>query len=277
MRISFKRLIPWLEVYFFMFQIKPMRAQDFEFATQLANTMNWNMAPEDFQFAVSLEPEGCFIAFDGSQRVGVATCISFGKVGWFGNLIVNDKNRKRGIGSLLVKHAVNYLQGKGTQTIGIYAYPNLVGFYGKLGFKPDERILRFAIRRRQFNFSTALPKVARQNLAAVEAFDAEYFGGDRKKILESIILEKGNLGYYKSEHKKVVGYVAATVYERMAWLGPLICKVGNRDAAVSLVKMALSKLTGKNVYAAISKKESLLPTCSSLLGLLWIFPFQGCF
>ena len=40
-----------------------MSSADFQFATDLANTMNWNMATEDFEFMTSLEPEGCFVAF----------------------------------------------------------------------------------------------------------------------------------------------------------------------------------------------------------------------
>jgi len=41
-----------------MFQIKPMQPEEFVFATELANTMNWNMAIEDFQFMTLLEPDG---------------------------------------------------------------------------------------------------------------------------------------------------------------------------------------------------------------------------
>ncbi|MGE5533230.1 MAG: hypothetical protein ACM3UN_02645, partial [Bacillota bacterium] len=69
-----------------MFQVRTMLAKDFLFATKLANTMNWNMAKEDFEFMSSLEPEGCFVLFDGSKKLGIATCISYGKIGWFGNL-----------------------------------------------------------------------------------------------------------------------------------------------------------------------------------------------
>ena len=113
-----------------MFKVKTMRTKDHAFATQLANTMNWNMAPEDFQFMSLLEPEGCFVLFDGSKRVGIATCVSYGKVGWFGNLIVQEDYRHRGAGRILVTHAVDYLHDKGTQTIGLYAYPHLTSFYG---------------------------------------------------------------------------------------------------------------------------------------------------
>ena len=136
-----------------MFQVKQMSPSDFQFATKLANSMNWNMAPEDFEFNSSLEPEGCFVAFEDSDRVGIATCISFGTVGWFGNLIVEEKCRRKGAGRLLVKHAINYLQSKGVKTIGLYAYPNLDSFYGNLGFERDmdfsvlhTEILRFILR-----------------------------------------------------------------------------------------------------------------------------------
>ena len=129
-----------------MFQVKQMRSSDFQFATKLANTMNWNMAPEDFDFMASLEPEGCFVVFEGSQALGDSYMHQFWQIGWFGNLIVKEKYRRKGAGRLLVKHAVNYLQSKGVKTIGLYAYPNLESFYGSLGFKKDMDFSRSACR-----------------------------------------------------------------------------------------------------------------------------------
>ena len=79
-----------------------------------------------------------------------------------------------------------------------------------------------------------------------------------RRLLESIILEEGNLSYYLSEGNAVVGYVAATVYEKTAWVGPLICQEGNVDAAVSLLRAAFGKLRGKSVYVVLPKKEAAL-------------------
>jgi len=241
-----------------MFQINPMRPEDFRFATELANTMNWNMAPEDFEFNASFEPEGCLVALDGSQRVGIATCISFDSVGWFGNLIVDERYRKKGVGSLLVKHAINYLQGKGAKTIGLYAYPNLTRFYGNLGFKMDEDFYLLSIESLGAVVAECLPKVGEKNIAAIERFDQNFFGGNRAKLLESIILEKGNLSNCCLENDEVTGYLTATVYEKMAWLGPLVCKDGKYAVAASLVKAVLSKLTGLSVYTVVPKKETAL-------------------
>jgi GNAT superfamily N-acetyltransferase len=241
-----------------MFQVKPMRADDFPFATKLANTMHWNMATEDFEFMTSLEPEGCFVVFQGSEHLGIATSISFGKVGWFGNLIVKENNRNKGAGSLLVKHAVNYLQSKGVKTIGLYAYTNLIGFYSNLGFERDEDFSVLHTEALSSLTAETLPKIGTRQIQAIAEFDSGCFGGNRKKLLESIILEKGNLSYYLAERDAVVGYVAAKVYEKMAELGPLTCREGHVDGAVSLLKTTLAKLTGLSVYAVLPKKETAL-------------------
>ena len=235
-----------------------MNAGDFQFATKLANSMDWKMAKEDFEFMLSLEPEGCFVAFQGSTRVGIATSISFGNVGWFGNLIVKEKHRKKGVGSLLVKHATNYLQSKGVQTIGLYAYPHLTGFYESLGFQPEQD---FSVLHTEILRSLAAetwPRTGRQQIQALEELDGRCFGGDRKRLLECIILEKNNLCYCKSKGNEVVGYAAATVYEKTAWIGPLICREGKVDVAVSLLRAVLGKLKGKSVYAVLPKKETTL-------------------
>lgn len=73
-----------------MFKVRILTPEDYSFAVQLANTMNWNMAPEDFQYMASLEPDGSFLLEDDGKPVGVATCIGYGKVGWFGNLIIKE-------------------------------------------------------------------------------------------------------------------------------------------------------------------------------------------
>jgi predicted N-acetyltransferase YhbS len=239
-----------------MFQVKPMRVDDFQFATKLANTMDWNMATEDFQFMTNLEPEGCFVAFHGRERVGISTTISFGKVGWFGNLIVKEKYRNMGLGCLLVNHAVNYLKCRGAQTIGLYAYPNLTRFYSNLGFRLDEDFSVLCAEALGSLTSETLRSVRKRQTKAIEEFDRRCFGGDRKKLLESIILEEGNLSYFKSESNEVVGYIAATVYKKMAWVGPLICRENKVDVAIMLLKAVLADLAGKSVYTVLPKKET---------------------
>jgi hypothetical protein len=239
-----------------MFKIKSMHPEHFLFASELANTMDWNMAPEDFQFMSQLEPEGCLVLFDDLKPSGISTCISYGKMGWFGNLIVKKEIRHRGAGSLLVKHSINYLQSKGVETIGLYAYPNLLNFYGNLGFKADESFIVLQANTINSSMTKSLPEIGKLHFQAIAKFDKECFGGDRAKLLESIILEKGNLGYYLSNRTGVVGYIAATVYDTMAWVGPLMCQKEKVEDASKLLKGVLGKLHGKRAFIALPRKET---------------------
>jgi predicted N-acetyltransferase YhbS len=249
-----------------MLQVKLMQVDDFQFATELANTMNWNMAPEDFEFNLSLEPEGCFVAFDSSERIGIATCISFDRLGWFGNLIVSEKYRKKGIGGLIVQHSMDYLKSKGVKTVGLYAYTNLSGFYSGLGFQQDSDFSFVAVDNLECKPTNIQLESGVKHIQEIEKFDNDFVGGNRARLLESVILEKGNLSYCCIENGQVIGYVAATVYEKMAWVGPLICKAGKTEAANSLVTSALSKLNGLSVYAVLPKNETALSVLFSKFG-----------
>jgi hypothetical protein len=111
-----------------------------------------------------------------------------------------------------------------------------------------------------------LPRIEKSNIRAIANFDKEYFGGNRIRLIESIILENGNLSYYKSAGTKVVGYVAATVYETMAWVGPLICLKDNVEVAMTLIKKVLSKLTTLSVYMVLPKKETSIIDMLSCVG-----------
>jgi len=238
-----------------MFQVKPLTRADYAFAVELANTMDWNMTTIDFDFAAALEPGGSFLLVEGSKRLGIATCVSYGKVGWFGNLIIKEGNRKKGGGTALVTHAIEYLHTKGVETIGLYAYPHLVGFYNSLNFKTNDDLSVLFTENMGLVADEKLTKVGVRDLSKINTFDINCFGGDRKRLLESIILSEDNKSYCASEDGEIVGYVAATVYPKVAWIGPLICKPKKAEVAFSLVKTILADLSGKRIYAVVPKKN----------------------
>ena len=229
-----------------MLHAEKMRAEDFAFAVQLANTMDWNMAESDFEFMTKLEQDGCFVAFQAQEPIGIATCVSYGKIGWFGNLAVKEECRKRGIGTFMVKQSLKYLREKGVETVGLYAYSHLVRFYEKVGFKPHDDFVVLNGKPSLSKPKRASREAGKNDIAALIDFDKRCFGWERKKLLESILFEKGNLCYFSVKKSEVEGFVAAKVYEKMAEMGPLVCR--EEDVAADLVKNMLSRLRNLDVY-----------------------------
>lgn len=250
-----------------MFHVAKMKTSDFLFAVKLANTMDWSMTAKDFEFMVKLEPQGCFIQFQYNERVGIATTISFDKVGWFGNFIVKETIRGKGAGSLLIKKAIAYLQNKNVKTIGLYAYPHLVKFYEHFGFKSD---INFSVLKGKPNFPAtkdSLKAATKRNIPELIELDRKCFGANRKKLLEPILLNKSNLCFVSTENSEITGYVAAKVYDKMAEVGPLISHVKRVEDALVLLKKILSRLNGFEVFTYIPQKETELLNLLHTAGL----------
>ena len=246
--------------------MKVMTANEYDFAVNLANTMKWGMETADFKFNQALEPEGCFVLFENTEPVGIATCISFGKIGWFGNLIVKPKQRKQGAGHQLLEHAIKYLQDKGVKTIGLYAYEHLKEFYSKLGFKPDIDLTVMHNENVQVNYEN-LPKFESQpDFSALNHFDGAFFGADRSRLLTRIIENKNNLCFASLNDKKVDGYILAKVNENVSEVGPLVCNPDKPELAVELLKAVLNGLEGKFVSLYVPQKQEELVSFLGVAG-----------
>ena len=239
-----------------MFQVEVMSAKDYGFAVDLTNTMNWNMTVADFRFNQFLEPNGCLTLFSNSVPVGVATCISFGKVGWFGNLIIEQKYQRHGAGRLLLEHAISYLQSKGVETIGIYAYPYLKEFYGKSGFKTDIDLTVMRNDQVHTNIWSSIELETQPDFSVLTSFDNQFFGADRSRLLKSIMQEKNSICYASMVSKKEVnGYILSKTSENIAEVGPLVCRPDKPDVALELLKAMLLRLENRRVLLYLPQNQ----------------------
>jgi predicted GNAT family acetyltransferase len=230
--------------------------------------MNWNMTISDFEFNMQLEPGGCFLLEVDSEPVGLATCISFGKVGWFGNLVVNEKYRKQGAGTQLVQHAVNYLKSRGAKTVGLYAYPQLTNFYGAIGFESEAD---FAVLKAGAVFPLggakgSIKAIETLDLAKIINFDEEFFGASRKKLLDLVFRNPSNIGYVVLEGSKTAGFVFSKVFGDAAEVGPLACLRDEPETAENLLGAVLRRLEGLEAYMYLPTSESALWGIASKTG-----------
>lgn len=242
-----------------MFHVKQMAVEDIEFAVRLTDTMNWNLTEHDFKFMMSLEPKGCFVLLHNSKRIGITTTISFDKLGWIGNVIVDKNYRRKGAGSTLLKKAIKYLKKKGVRTIGLYSYKKTDNFYKRLGFKRD---LEFTVLKGHLRPSSVkennVQKTSICDVQRIVDFDSFYFGAPRKKLLEKIANKKGNLCYCYVYDRGILGYLMVKVYNGYAEIGPLVFRRENSYAATDLLSAVLKKLDGFEISVCLPKKEENL-------------------
>jgi len=260
-----------------MFTVKTMKRQDFPFAVRITDQMSWGMVENDFEFMMKLEPEGCFVLFDNHERVGIATTVSFSKIGWFGNLIVAENQRNKGAGSLLVKHSIDHLKSRGIQTVGLYAYADKVNFYRRLGFEYDSEFTVLKGKGFPSEKREGIVDVTGKNMQQIIDSDSLCFGASRGKVLEPILADSSNVGYMCVEKNRILGYALAKVYDGMADLGPLICQKGRSDIAISLLEAVLNRLKDATVSLCLPKKDKPLLNVLKANGFVESFPLMRMF
>lgn len=255
-----------------MFQIRAMSNEDFPFAVKITGQVGWNLVEDDFKFMMELEPEGCFVAIDTGGRIGLATTINYGNIGWFGNLVVNEAYRNKGAGSQLVKHSVEYLLHKNVKTIGLYAYKNRIHFYNRLGFKYDSDFMVMKGKGFPSPPNSSVERAQESDIPKVVEYDESCFGSSRRKLLEPILLDQDNLCHIVTENGHVSAYVVTKVYRGMAELGPLVCPAERNSLALDLLKTVLDKLNGIEVSLFLPAKETT--TINMLKGKEFIEEFH---
>jgi GNAT superfamily N-acetyltransferase len=254
-----------------------MSSADFDFAVHATEVIGWGLGKSDFEFMLELEPEGCFVLLEGSERIGLATTVSFGRIAWFGNLIVHENRRRRGAGSLLVRHALEYLRNIGVETVGLYSYVERISFYQRLGFRIDSRF--WVMRGKTFGSpgSVEVRRIEEKDIEEIVDFDRSCFGESRNKLLEPILSDRDNIGHFSVRGGKIVGYSVAKVFRGMAELGPLVCERGPVDVAVSLLRATFNSLKGFEVSLFVPEKEESIVSMLVENGFSQVFKVERMF
>jgi ribosomal protein S18 acetylase RimI-like enzyme len=90
---------------------------------------------------LTTQPELFFVALDGERVVGTVMAGYDGHRGWMYSLAVETAQRRRGIGTQLVRHAEAALAARGCPKVNLQvlsAKGEIRAFYERLGYKMDE-------------------------------------------------------------------------------------------------------------------------------------------
>jgi GNAT superfamily N-acetyltransferase len=232
-------------------RIRRMTPEDLTFAVALTDVEEWCYVEEDFERLLHYEPEGCFVAETEDRRIGLTTSTSFGPVAWIGNVIVDKEFRGSGVGAELVRAAMEYLTGIGVESIQLTSYMDTIRFYEGLGFRQEFPISAVSVKTAGFE-SSGVDMADEAELDGITALDAEYFGGDRSRV---ILRMWTDFPYLFMKTDAPAGYVLATCTEKCCEIGPLVVDSGDRETAEQLLRGIL--------HSVMAAKARMFVPCAS--------------
>lgn len=224
--------------------IRLFRESDVGFAYEMTKIEGWNYRKEDIQRMLRYNPSGCFIAEVNGKQAGHIFSVNYGKLGWIGLMIVSAECRRKGIGTLLVKEAMNHLWSNKVETIRLEAVPKIATIYRKLGFVEEYDSLRFLGNNRKIDSvaSSNVKLLKKEMMKEVAGFDAEYFGANRIKVLNSLYHDNPKLCFVSYAGSKLVGYIMCRKVEKGYRVGPWVCNPKNPQAASELLTKCMETI-----------------------------------
>lgn len=235
-------------------EIRVMTHEDIPFAADITSREGWGYTQDDFRQILTLEPEGCFVAYDGDRRIGMLTTVDYGETAWIGNVVTETDRRGEGIGSKVVLHAVEYLKKKGVTNMALYSYMDSISFYERMGFKEIFRVTRFTGPAASSD-SKGTRRTTESDIQKIADFDHEYFPGNRYGLLK-MMLEKSPTYFLHAGDNDILGYVAGFCSPKACEIGPWVCHPDHPDAAEDLLVDCLSALDSDTTSLGIHNENS---------------------
>jgi ribosomal protein S18 acetylase RimI-like enzyme len=208
-----------------MVTIRPWVEGDIEYVVQSTSREKWGNTRSDVERCLYWEPDGCFVAEEGPERVGHISTITYGKLGWIGLLVVNRERRGRGIGTALMQKGVDHLRQSRVETIKLEAEERAVPLYRRFGFTEEFVSLRYGGQAEVAGREPLAPEISLiqpGDLRSLVAFDSDYFGSSRDRVLK-VLFEGNPRGCFIARRNGLVGYIMRRRTHNGYWMGPWIC------------------------------------------------------
>jgi GNAT superfamily N-acetyltransferase len=223
-------------------QLRLMISKDIPEAMRLKDLAGWNQTHADWERFLYASPEGCFVAECAGRLVGTSTTMNYEeRFAWIGMVLVDLPFRGQGIGTTLLRQAIQYLDDHSIPCIKLDATPQGKPLYEKLGFVTETNIERWLLKRQQQN--NQVVRVSPE-IEAILRLDREIFGADRSGLLRSLNEAAPDFTLITRQEGEITGYAFGRRGSRADHLGPWMAR--NEDVAVILLDEFLRR-SGRDV------------------------------
>jgi GNAT superfamily N-acetyltransferase len=218
---------------------------DIAFAKQLTDIEKWGHLETDFRRLSGLDPAGCFVAWQDSERLAIVTTASYDRYAFIGNLIVRKDQRAKGIGYMLMEHAVSYLDHSGVRTIELDGVFAALSIYRRLGFVDKYLSMRFARAATAQIVADTDERIRCPDLPeSILNFDREKTGIERGRLLRLLIEEHSDTTYFLGREKIVAYGVVRNRENGVLHIGPVVAE---DDLAFEELLSSIISRHGKDV------------------------------
>jgi len=253
--------------------LRPMTHDDIPAGMRLSTLAGWNQTKADWELFFQYSSEGCFIAVHNDQPVGTVATLTYpGGVAWIGMVLVDPQFRRRGIGSLLLKGALAYLEG--CPSIKLDATPAGKVVYDKLGFFDEYRLHRMTCSAlpliKEVDSAGILP-LDENSLTTIIKLDCQIFGADRSGVLRGLLKNAPQSAFYLQQEGILRGFCLGRNGPLFHQIGPVVAETV--EDARALLCAAFQGLAGRAVVMDVPDAQPQLMAWLEGLGFTKQRPF----
>ena len=185
---------------------------------------------------------------DGTP-VGTVTNCLFGPVGWIAMMLVDEQYRRRGIGTRLMEHALDYLDGSGARTARLDATPRGRPIYEKLGFVAEYELVRWEGVAATGGAHDAVTPLSDEQLQRVLELDAQVTGTERPRLIERLYRERPDAMLAFHAPDDLEGYLTWRDGENALQIGPGVAR--SVEAGTALGDAVIQRCAGQAVFVDV--------------------------
>ena len=233
-----------------MIEIRPMAAADVPLGLRLCRQAGWNQIESDWRRFLSMQPQGCFVAEMDSVPVATTVTCLFGPVAWIAMVLVEVTARRQGVATSLLKHALEFLDSQGVESVRLDATAAGQPVYEKLGFGPEYRLTRCEGTAPPASTPSLTIAATTSLLSQIVGFDRRVTGTHREKMLVQLFEESPGDMRVLCREGQLEGFVTVRRGANATQIGPCIA---TRDAGPLLLSDAFARWSGRRVFIDIPR------------------------
>lgn len=230
--------------------IRHFQRTDIDFALKLVLKEGWLYHTVELERMLDMDPEGSFV-YEGDEPLGFITTITYQRTGVIGHLVVSEGARGKRIGQALIQRAIEYVSGKGVDSLILFATDEGEEVYRKQGFRTIAEVFCTQAEKRgkvPLPEYPGLSPVHEGDILRIASIDAALFGDDRSKLLARLYSDYPDLCFKLERSGAIQGYAFGRTTSSANDFGPWVCISGSPEDARALFHSVISRFDDRSIF-----------------------------